>query len=1065
MIPIAAALLLLFLRPLAGAPVSSPERRAQIEADWVAQVVASRAGAGMTPAADAAGGCDGIKDGGTGFHTEPEAKPWWRVDLGAVYPLAKALVWNRTDDAVAPPRGRFLRVQLSSDDADWQEVYRHDGTLFYGYPKGAPLTVDLKGSAARYVRIQLANTQYLHLDEVEVFGTETGDRNLALDRPATQSSISAWSTPPHHPLATAEPDLQLWRAAALSAVQLAEATLTFVERAGGALPTAPRDLAALRARIEGAAAETDCKPLYLEARWLRRELILTHPLLDFERLLINQHPPPLISHMVDQYLGRWSRPGPGLVLLTDWRDEPRAQPLLRQPLPAGSVLHPDLSFDAQRVLFSYCDHTVPELSDEEMRGYEDAMGVGGLLPFVKTAGRRRFFIYEARLDDGTVRQLTGTAADPLCVEDDRRAVLVEDFDPCYLPGGGFAFVSTRCQSFGRCHWGRYTPSFVLYRAAADGSDIRRLSYGELNEWDPAVLNDGRLLFARWDYVNRHNTFFQSLWVARPDGTDIGHFYGNLTRNPCMTSEARAIPDSRCVVSTATAHHSYTAGSIILVDPDRGQEGQEPLRRITPEVQFPETEGWSAGSFATPFALDADLFLVAYSADRLPATWEPKNAPRPNGYGIYLIDSLGGRELIYRDPDMSSFAPIPVRPRLEPPTLPALAATEATTGTFVLQDVYRGTQPLEPGSVHALRVIQLHPQPTAGVPHRSVVTDELVKSVVGTTAVRPDGSAVFSAPANVPLMFQLLDQNGMAVMTMRTQTQVCPGETLGCVGCHESRASTATVSKGRPLGDAVPLDLPLGPRYAGGFSFVRTVQPVLDRYCIRCHGLEKKEADLSLLGTPTPGFNTAYESLVGREGLVALARANQETDASTPGEYYARRGRLAAHLLGPHQKRVTLDRESLQRLLDWLDLNGQYYGDYSWNRPERRPPVAAAEAALRQQVGIRCGACHASLAEQPLAALVNIAAAEESRVVKAALAPASGGWGLCRGITWAQDAPDYGALLEATRAVAGPQAPEATPAGTCGQTPCRCGGCWVQGLERRQRQAAAISAEHPTAAPR
>lgn len=1054
MIALAASLLLCFL-PTGALRAAAADPRAQIEADWVAQAVAHRDGAGMTPAADAAGACDGIKDGGTGFHTESEARPWWRVDLGAVYPLAKVLIWNRNDDAVTAPRGRFLRVQVSADDADWQEAYRHDGTVFYGFPKGDPLAVDLKGASARYVRIQLANTQYLHLDEVEVFGAETGDRNLALDRPATQSSISAWSTPPLRPLAATDPDLEFWREATASAGDLAEATLAFVERSESPLPASRNELAVLRARLASAPADADCKPLYLETRWLRRRLILAHPLLAFERLLINQHPPPLISHMVDQYLGRWSRPGPGLMILSNWRAEPQVQPLLRPPLPTGSVLHPDLSFDAERVIFSYCDHTVPELSDEELRGGEDAMGVGGVLPFVKAAGRRRFFIYEARLDDGSVRQLTGSAGDPLQVEDERRAVLVEDFDPCYLPGGGFAFVSTRCQSFGRCHWGRYTPSFVLYRADADGSDIRRLSYGELNEWDPAVLADGRLLFARWDYVNRHNTFFQSLWVARPDGTDVAHFYGNLSRNPCMTSEARAIPGSRCVVSTATAHHSYTAGSIIVIDPDRGQEGLEPLRRITPEVQFPETEGWSAGSYATPYALSADLFLAAYSPDRLPATWEPKNAPRPNGYGIYLIDSLGGRELIYRDPEMSSFAPIPIRPQPEPPTLPTLAPTDSKTGTFVLQDVYRSTQPLERGSVQALRVIRLHPQPTAAVPHRSAVTDELVKSVVGTVPVRPDGSAVFSAPANAPLMFQLLDQNGMAVMTMRTQTQVCPGETLGCVGCHESRAATAAVAvAGRPLGEGVPLTPPAGPRYAGGFSFVRTVQPVLDRYCIRCHGLgAKTEADLSLLGTATPGFNTAYESLINREGLVALARANQETDASTPNEYYARRGRLAALLLEPHQKHVTLDPESWQRLVDWLDLNGQYYGDYSWNRVERRPPAPAAEAALRQEVTTRCGSCHAQLAQQPLAALLNVAAPAESRVVKAALESGSGGWGLCRGLTWTADSADYRALLAAARGAAGPDTPDATPTGTCGQTPCRCGGCWVQAVERRRLQAA------------
>jgi hypothetical protein len=308
------------------------------------------------------------------------------------------------------------------------------------------------------------------------------------------------------------------------------------------------------------------------------------------------------------------------------------------------------------------------------------------------------------------------------------------------------------------------------------------------------------------------------------------------------------------------------------------------------------------------------------------------------------------------------------------------------------------------------------------------------------------------PAGVPLLFQLLDGDGMALMTMRSQTHVAPGEVLGCVGCHEPRASTAPPSRGTLLRGAVPLEPPAGPQYPGGLSFERTVQPVLDRYCIRCHGLTQTAADLCLLGTPTGSFSLAYEALVGRDGLVALARANQETDASSPGDYYARQGHLAAHLQGPHRDRAVLDRESWQRLIDWLDLNGQYYGDYSWNRPERQPPSTVAEVALREGIAGRCGSCHAGLASQPLAALVNLALPDESRVASACLALPSGGWGQCRGLTWQRDSEDYRSMLDAVRAVAGSGGPGNTPVGTCGLHPCRCGGCWVEGVERQRLEA-------------
>ena len=1023
------------------------EWRRQLEDDWVRQAEGASATGLLRRDEDAAGGCDGAKDGGIGFHTQHESRPWWRVDLGATHSLARVLLWNRTNHPVTPARGRHIVLLLSEDGEHWREAYRHDGSVFFGHPDGNPLTVDLRGATARFVKVQLADTQYLHLDEVEVFGAEPPGKNLALDRPATQSSASQWSTPPRRPLPKPERDSAFWRAASTKAMGLAEATLEFVGQSIPC-PTVASELAALRLGLTRAGVDTNWKSRYHRIRHLRRRVILSHPLLQFDRLLVNRRPPPVISHMVDQYLGRWSRPGPGLTVVTDWRRCPRPAPLVRPPLPTGSVLHPDLSSDAKRVIFSCCDHTVAGLTDEETRGCEAAMGVGGLFRHVKTAGRRRFAIYEVRIADGAVRRLTGGRRDPLHTRDGRRTVLVEDFDPCYLPGGGFVFVSTRCQSFGRCHWGRYTPTFVLYRADADGSNIRRISHGELNEWDPAVLADGRLLFCRWDYVNRHNTFFQSLWTGRTDGTGVAHLYGNNSRNPCMTSEARAVPGLRQVVCTATAHHSYTAGSIILVDPDRGQDGLDPIERITPEVRFPETEGWSRGSYATPFALSRDLFLAAYSPDRLPASWQPKNAPRLNGYGIYLVDTLGGRELIFRDPTMSSFAPIPIRPRPSPPVLPGCeAAPGGWTGTFVLQDAYCGSdgQEIKPRTVRRLRVVRLHPQPSAGVPHRSIVGAELVKSVVGTTELDLGGSAVFEAPAGVPLMFQLLDENGMAVMTMRGQTHLQPGETLACIGCHEPRQSAP------PLGNTIrggarKLDPPAGPNYPGGFSFVRTVQPVLDRYCIGCHGLQAKEAGLSLLGTPTARFNVAYEALIGRKGLVALMHANRESDVSRPEDYYARRGRLPSHLLGPHRKRVALDPESFQRIVDWLDLNAQYYGDYSWNRLERRLPSVEGERALREHLKGSCGACHAGMAARPLAALVNLAIPEESRAVKAPLARAAGGWELCTGLVWTRSARGHTRMLDKARAVVAP-AEASDVAGACGRVPCRCGGCWVRRLRQ------------------
>jgi hypothetical protein len=220
---------------------------------------------------------------------------------------------------------------------------------------------------------------------------------------------------------------------------------------------------------------------------------------------------------------------------------------------------------------------------------------------------------------------------------------------------------------------------------------------------------------------------------------------------------------------------------------------------------------------------------------------------------------------------------------------------------------------------------------------------------------------------------------------------------------------------------------------------------LDRYCIRCHGLGRQEADLNLLGTLTGNFNVAYEALVGRPGLVALAHSNQETDVSTPKEYYAHGGRLAGLLLGEHRKYVVLDPESFQRIVDWLDLNGQYYGDYSWNRPERQATSDEGQPALRQHVRALCGSCHTALPDEPLAALINVAEPQESRILQAPLAREGGGWGLCQGETWPDPAaPQYQEMLQVVRKIIG-EVPPPNPDGTCGLKPCKCGGCWVPKL--------------------
>ena len=798
-------------------------------------------------------------------------------------------------------------------------------------------------------------------------------------------------------------------------LQLAHRTLDFVAESKP-IPALAEQLARLDEQIQNDPHKAN--QLRDRIQQLRRKILFEHPLLDFDKLLINLRPVARASHMCDQYLGRHSGRGDGLAILENWKHSPTPKLLVKDKLPTGSILHPDLSFDAARILFSFCDHTVSD-------------------------GRQRaFYVYEAAIDGSWVRQITGTNADPMKGWGDRQTVLIEDFDPFYLPDGGFGMITTRTQTYGRCHGTRYVPTYMLFRSELDGSNIHQLSYSEANEWDPSMMHDGRIVYTRWDYINRHDVQFQSFWTIRPDGTDTRHFYGNYSRTPCMTAEAKAVPHSRLVVGTGTAHHSRTEGSIFVVDPLLGQDGLEPISKITPEARFPESQDSSGGGakFATPYPVSEEMYFVSHPG-------------RGRRYSIYLIDILGGRELIYSSDNSDTFSPIPVQPRPTPPILASTIAgkEEEDTGVFYVQNVYDCTEPLEPGSIKRLRINQIYGQPTNAKPDLSKANNENIKGILGTVPVNSNGSVAFRAPAGVPLQLQAIDENGMAVMTMRSLVFLQPGEVASCVGCHEHRNKTPD----RTLPQTITVHEPApsaGPQYAGGFSFLRTVQPVLDRHCIRCHGLDKTEANLNLLGTRKGRYNTAHDSLTGRGGLVKIAYRNNETPYSKPKDYFAHAGRLAKYLLNDHRKYVDLDRESFQCIVDWLDLNAQYYGDYSFNRIEKRNISRNGERALREHIKQLFGA---NLAAQPIDALINVAQPDQSRILNAPLTQNAGGWGQINTNPFkTKNDPAYKKMLQLIDAAIEPLQYNDI-AGTCNKENCQCQACWVRKLNVNKKIAGKI----------
>jgi hypothetical protein len=901
-----------------------------VEADWQltdslrqeAARLARLPGAGaVTTEQDALGGCDGIKTGQWGFHTENEKDPWWQVDFGQPVALERAVLYNRCD--TCGERNYHIRVLLSEDGSSFTQAYQHDGTPFLGHSDGKPLVVPLAGAKARFLRLQIAGVSYLHFDEVEAYGV--GDAtNLALGRPANQSSVSTWSVvhrrpgevePPGDASQVAERGLKL----AASLGRLGTEVQTEAERL--------RQLAEQETALPADASREARQALYLEARRQVRQLAFRNPLLDFDTILFVKGAPTRFPHMSDQYYGWWSRPGGGVYLLRGFAGEQPELRCLTAAWPEGSFIRPDLSYDGKRVLFSYCRYhaDLPDLRDKATKANvpEDAF----------------YHVFEMALDGSGLRQLTHGRYD--------------DVDARYLPDGRIAFISTRkgtalqCgkasaeataqadlpDSYVRCGGDTYrpVPVFTLHTMDADGSGLCAISAFENFEWTPAVANDGRLLYTRWDYIDRFNGHFFSLWSANPSGANPQLVYGNFTVRPQVILEARAIPGSTRLVATAAAHHSITGGSLILIDRTRGTEGEGPLTRLTPEVPFPETEAWANLYYANPFPLSEEYFLVAWSDRRLPPHSRVDGTEQNpvNATGLYLYDAFGNLELLYRDPEISSSCPIPVRPRPRPPVVAdAVANGGPQEGAFYVQDIGQGLDPALRGSIRRLRVVGVPPkvQPHMNTPNLGVSSEDPGKFLIGTVPVAEDGSAFFRVPSGVPVFFQALDEQGLAVQTMRTLTYVMPGQTLSCVGCHEPREAAPPLTGGLPLaGRREPARPRPGPEGTWPLRFDRLVQPVLDRHCLSCHGPEGKDPKAVALNL-TPA--AAYASLLAASGnnLKDLAF---ERDRSVAGECTARKSRLWAVLTtDATHTALKLDADSLERLATWMDLYAQRQGHFS-----------------------------------------------------------------------------------------------------------------------------------------
>ncbi|HOW65858.1 MAG TPA: hypothetical protein P5186_15140 [Candidatus Paceibacterota bacterium] len=656
--------------------------------------------------------------------------------------------------------------------------------------------------------------------------------------------------------------------------------------------------------------ESNRSVLYLKTRWVSRKAALRNPLFAGQPLVFMKRQR-FVCQMLHEYLGYYydyaDIAGGGVYVLEQPGRSFKTRDLIGDRLPRGNFTTLALSYDARTIYFAFAERA-PAKTD------------------FYSPERRCFHLYAVRDDGSALRPLTGGCED--------------DFDPCPLPDGGLAFISTRRGGFGRCHnpW-EPLPTYTLHRMNADGDQIQTLSWHETNEWHPWVLHDGRILYVRWDYVDRSAANYHGLWISNPDGSNPISLFGNYTTRINACYQPRAIPGSHKILFVAGAHHADVGGSLVLVDPrrvslepDTGEDSLDSIERLTPEICFPEADGWPKSYFHSPWPLSEDHFLVAFSLDPLPGMSSgEKNDTRT---GLYYFDRWGNLELLYRDPSASAMYPIPLAPRPTPPSLPSMLNSDlGDEGEFLVQDVRKSLLPLPAGRrIRELRVFQILPKTpphVANQPRLGYANAESARLLLGTVPVEADGSVRFRAPARKPLYFQIVDDTGRAVQNMRSITYLQPGERRGCVGCHEPSGTTASLQT--PIASTRPASrLAAGPDGSGPLSYPRLVQPVLDRHCIRCHdgSLDKDKSIPSLTGKPTQTFTQSYLSLKRFVRWHEWGDASISQTTTRPGHCGADESPLSQILDNPTHAALQLPDSDRRRLYLWLDANAPFYGAYS-----------------------------------------------------------------------------------------------------------------------------------------
>jgi len=655
---------------------------------------------------------------------------------------------------------------------------------------------------------------------------------------------------------------------------------------------------------------------------------------------------------------QYGPPGGGLYKLNVATG--KAEAILETP--NGNVRDPHLHYEGNKILFSY-----------------------------RQGDSRYYHLYEIGIDGSGLRQLTDGDAD--------------DFEPIYLPNDDIMFCSSRCNRYVAC-W--FVPVGTLYRCDADGKNIRMISSNIVNDNTPWMLPDGRVLYMRWEYVDRSQRDFHHLWTVNPDGTGQMVFFGNMHPGTAML-DAKPIPGTDKIMAVFSPGHGAKehVGSVTVLDSKGGPDDRARAR------------GAGAGG-RDPYPIGEDCFLLAQGQD------------------LVLYNKREHRVLFSSsDKILQVHEPRPLRARAREPVLADRMDPKQSTGCLILSDAAHGRNMdgVKPGEIKKLLVLEQLPKPinfTGMQEPISIGGSFTLKRVLGTVPVEADGSAAFEVPALRNLFFVSLDENNMAVKRMQSFVTVQPGEVVGCVGCHEQRTeagyrtpSARLKALQRPPSRIEPIrGIP------DVLDFPRDIQPILDKHCVKCHNHKERSGRVNLTGDRNEWYSVSYYSLMA---------ADQVSDGCNgfgnrpPRSIGTSASAIMKKIDGSHQE-VKLSPLEYDTVRLWVESGGVYPGTYT---ALGTGMVQVNWGPIIEVFKKRCATCHPRINELGRAIppsrargrkpyllsmnLCNLTHPEHSLILMAPLAPSAGGTGMVREKGGKKEVlsvfkdtsdPDYQAILSA-----------------------------------------------------